>query len=248
MSLFPNPVDAFNRRPSLESALGSVGATIGAKFGPVGSALGELFGSRLGDDLSRSSPDTPPASGPAGVDSPATVTRVSQTSQTTPLTGPMGYGGMPSINRMGNGMFQQANVVSLFRNPAVTGAVGAVGGAIAEFFFDEFGREKKLVITRKLQRDIKKLFMLSGGSFEMTAELYEMATGRRLTPEQVVKIYTKTFKNQGPYVTKAAVRKTRSTIRKMETLCDLKDRLCPPKRRTPVRRRAMSSQTITQVK
>jgi hypothetical protein len=160
----------------------------------------------------------------------------------------MGYGGMPSINRMGNGMFQQANVVSLFRNPAVTGAVGAVGGAIAEFFFDEFGREKKLVITRKLQRDIKKLFMLSGGSFEMTAELYEMATGRRLTPEQVVKIYTKTFKNQGPYVTKAAVRKTRSTIRKMETLCDLKDRLCPPKRRAPVRRRAMSSQTITQVK
>ena len=248
MSLFPSPNFDFLRKPSLESALGSLGGTLGAKFGPAGSILGQYIGSRVGDDLSRSSPDRPPATGPAGVDSPATVTRVSQTSMSGPSMGPMGYGGMPSVNRMGNGMFQQANVVSLFRNPAVTGAVGAVGGAIAEFFFDEFGREKKLVITRKLQRDIKKLFMLSGGSFEMTAELYEMATGRRLTPEQVVKIYTKTFKNQGPYVTKAAVRKTRSTIRKMDTLCNLKDQLCPPKRAAPRRRTMGSTTKVLQVK
>ena len=248
MSFLPTPRFDFLKKPSLQSALGDVGGLLGAKFGPVGSILGQYAGSRIGDDLSRSSPDTPPASGPAGVDSPATVTRVSQTSMIPTMTGPMGYGGMPSINRMGDGMFQRANVVQLFRNPAVTGTIGAAAGAIAEFFFDEFGNEKKLVITRKLQRDIKKLFMLSGGSFEMTAELYEMATGRQLTPEQVVKIYTKQFKNQGPYVTKAAVRKTRSTIRKMETLCDLKDRLCPPKtarRRTPARR---SSTMITQVK
>ena len=98
-----------------------------------------------------------------------------------------------------------------------------------------------------MQRDVKKLFMMSGGDFNMTAELYRMATGRQITPEQVVKIITKTFSNQGPYVTKAAVRKTRATIRKMETLCDLKDRLCPPKRRAPARRRAMST-SITQVK
>ena len=68
--------------------------------------------------------------------------------------------------------------------------------------------------------------MLSGGDFELTAQLYFKATGKQISGEQVVKIITKTFKNQGPYVTKAAVRKTRATIRKMETLCDLKDRLC----------------------
>jgi hypothetical protein len=248
MSFLPTPNLDFLKRPSLESTLGNVGGTLGAKFGPVGSILGQFVGSRLGDDLSRSSPDRAPMTGPAGVDSPATITPVSQTSVSRPSMGPSGFGAMPSLNRMRDPMFQQANVVSLFRNPAVTGTIGAVGGAIAEFFFDEFGREKKLVITRKLQRDIKKLFMLSGGSFEMTAELYEMATGRRLTPEQVVKIYTKTFKNQGPYVTKAAVRKTRSTIRKMDTLCNLKDQLCPPKR-APARRRTMGSTTkVLQVK
>lgn len=72
--------------------------------------------------------------------------------------------------------------------------------------------------------------------------------GRNYSEEQLLAIMFKTFKNQGPYVTKAAVRKTRSTIRKMETLCDLKDRLCPPKparRRAPARRMSTS---ITQVK
>ena len=126
--------------------------------------------------------------------------------------------------------------------------VGGLGaGAAVEFFVDQFGQTKKLVITRKMQRDVKKLFMMSGGDFNMTAELYRMATGRSITGEQVVKIITKTFKNQGPYVTKAAVRKTRSTIRKMETLCDLKDRLAPPKRAAP-RRRATTTTKVLQVK
>lgn len=235
-------------KPSSRDLLRTVGSTIGSKFGPVGTMVGEFLGDRLGDDLSRHSPDRAPASGPAGVDSPATVTRVSQTSMIPTMTGPMGYGGMPSVNRMMNNGIQNANVISLFRNPAVTGTIGAAAGALAEFFFDEFGNERKLIITRKLQRDIRFLFKQSGGDFALTAELYYMATKRRLSEEQVVKIYTKNFKNQGPYVTKAAVRKTKSTIRKMETLCDLKDRLCPPKRRAPARRRTMSAQTITQVK
>ena len=132
--------------------------------------------------------------------------------------------------------------------PGTGGLIGGLAaGGVVDFFIDQFGQQKKLVITRKMQRDVKKLFMMSGGDFNMTAELYRMATGRSITGEQVVKIITKTFKNQGPYVTKAAVRKTRSTIRKMETLCDLKDRLCPPKRRAPARRRTMST-SITQVK
>jgi hypothetical protein len=154
-------------------------------------------------------------------------------------------------------MIQQANVVTgLFGQTARTltrpGVGGLIGGAliggVVEMFIDEFGRERKLIITRKLQRDIKQLFKLSGGSFETTAFLYEEATGRQLTERQVIQIYTKRFSNQGPYVTKAAVRKTRRTIHKLDTLCDLKDKMCPPKRRAPARRRSTAAQTITQVK
>jgi len=179
---------------------------------------------------------------PAGVDSPATVSPVSQTSM-VPQQAFVGGFGLPGIAAQGFGA-----AARLLSRPGVGGLVGGLGaGAAVDFFIDQFGQEKKLVITRKMQRDVKKLFMMSGGDFNMTAELYRMATGRSINGEQVVKIITKTFKNQGPYVTKAAVRKTRSTIRKMETLCDLKDRLCPPKRRAPARRRTMST-SITQVK
>jgi len=119
---------------------------------------------------------------------------------------------------------------------------------VTDFVMDMFGNQKKLVITRKLQRDVKKVFMLSGGDVGFISINSMMLFGKDLSEEQILRILFKTFKNQGPYVTKAAVRKTRATIRKMETLCDLKDRLCPPKtarRRTPARR---SSTMITQVK
>ena len=133
--------------------------------------------------------------------------------------------------------------------PGAGGLIGGLGaGAVVDTVVDMFGNTKKLVITRKLQRDVKKVFMLSGGDISFASANSMMLFGKSLSEDQILMILFKTFKNQGPYVTKAAVRKTRATIRKMETLCDLKDRLCPPKtarRRTPARR---SSTMITQVK
>jgi hypothetical protein len=239
--------------------LGSAGEFVGGLVEPIfGQTAGRVAGTAaqqistglgsLGQEVDVSGP-------PAGVDSPATTTPLSQTSQITISPGAQGFGGqMPSqafIGGAGLGALATQGIGAasrLLSRPGVGGLVGGLGaGAVVDFFIDQFGQTKKLVITRKMQRDVKKLFMMSGGDFNMTAELYRMATGRSITGEQVVKIITKTFKNQGPYVTKAAVRKTRSTIRKMETLCDLKDRLAPPKRRAPARRRTMST-SITQVK
>jgi hypothetical protein len=63
----------------------------------------------------------------------------------------------------------------------------------------------------------------------------------------VVYILTKKMRNDGPYVTKAAVRKTRSTINKMQRLCAMYDDLRPAaRRRAPARKSAMTK--ITQVK
>jgi len=230
---------------------GAVGGFLGAP--QVGRQIGQSISGatdRIGGALDFNSPS-------AGVDSAATLNPVSQTSNinipgvpsfvtgTSRQQAPQQafIGGLAPM--VGQGLNQAARLLS---RPGVGGAVGGFGaGAVAEFFVDQFGQTKKLVITRKMQRDIKKLFMMSGGDFNMTAELYRMATGRSISGEQVVQIITRTFKNQGPYVTKAAVRKTRSTIRKMETLCDLKDRLAPP-RRAPARRRATSATKILQVK
>ncbi len=232
----------------------------------VGGAVGDFFGAREGgrvigkgvaDFTGRVGEVLDVSERPAGVDSPATIAPISQTSQ-VPIppqisTAQQGFGMQAPQQAIIGGL---APLVSqgigaagrFFSRPGVLPTVGGFSaGAVAEFFVDQFGNAKKLVITRKMQRDVKKLFMMSGGDFNMTAQLYRMATGRSISGEQVVQIITKTFKNQGPYVTKAAVRKTRSTIRKMETLCDLKDRLAPP-RRAPARRRATSTTKVLQVK
>ena len=232
-----------------------VGGAVGGFFNaPEG---GRIVGQGLSDFTSRAGEVLDVSERPAGVDSAATISGISQTSQVpigpTRSIASQGFGmqapqqafigGLAPL--VGQGLGQAARLLS---RPGVAPTVGGfAAGAVADFFVDQFGNTKKLVITRKMQRDVKKLFMMSGGDFNMTAQLYRMATGRSITGEQVVQIITRTFKNQGPYVTKAAVRKTRSTIRKMETLCDLKDRLAPPRRAAP-RRRAMSTTKVLQVK
>ena len=62
--------------------------------------------------------------------------------------------------------------------------------------------------------------------------------------EVVFYILTKKMRNDGSYVTKAAVRKTRQTVRKMKHLCDMYDDLRPPARRAPARRTASKTTLI----
>lgn len=258
MALFENPFSMLTQ-PSRNPKGQVLGSVIGSAFPGIGTVLGGQLGNIIGDILpSSGGPAREGGGSPQGIPTPEIITQQSQ----IPDARPMMRSGFGSDNMQRDmtfrrsPMMQQANVVTgLFG--AATRALPKTGvgsfvtglglGGVVEMFIDEFGRERKLIITRKLQRDIKQLFKLSGGSFETTAFLYEEATGRRLTERQVIQIYTKRFSNQGPYVTKAAVRKTRRTIHKLDTLCDLKDKMCPPKRRAPARRRT-STQTITQVK
>jgi len=115
---------------------------------------------------------------------------------------------------------------------------GAVGAA--PMIIDAFtGEPKKLRVTRKLQRDVKNAVMLLGP--ETVAN--QLGVGL----DVVVYILQKKIRNDGPFVTKAAVRKTRQTVRKMKSMCDLYDDLRPAaKRRAPVKR--MAATRITNVK
>lgn len=61
--------------------------------------------------------------------------------------------------------------------------------------------------------------------------------------EGVMYILNRKMRNDGPMVTKAAVRKTRTTIRKMKGVCDLYDSLRPAAKRRPTTSRATSART-----
>ena len=227
----------------------TTGSAIGGFFGgPAGAAAGGKVGrefTKSVDEFTNSDVSTAPSA--AGVDSPATLTQLSQTSGT-------GRRMIDVDPRIGQGIgMNQAGLG--FLAPLVTGAgralssgagrnlaLGVGGGLVADAFgiFDGSGR--KLIITRKMQREVKEMFMFMGGDLNATAQAYSNFKGRSYTADNILAIMLRKFSSQGPYVTKAAVRKTRSTLRKMKTLCDMTDDLMP-KKRAPVRRRATTSKT-----
>jgi hypothetical protein len=115
---------------------------------------------------------------------------------------------------------------------------GGAALAIAPTFIDPItGEEKKLRVTRKLRSEVKQAVQLIG--IEAVAE--SMGTD----VETVVYILTKRMRNDGPAVTKAALRKTKSTLRKLDAMCDMRDKMRPPARRTT--RRAATTK-VMQVK
>ena len=148
----------------------------------------------------------------------------------------------PRVAGMGN--VQQANVPAIVQGGRMIGqgignllGLGAAGIAAAPMIIDQFGNERKLRVTRRLRSQVKRAVEMFG--VEVVAE--QMG----VNVEVIFYILTKRMRNDGPYVTKAAVRKTRQTVRKMKHLCDMYDDLRPPvRRRAPARK----SSSVTQIK
>lgn len=142
---------------------------------------------------------------------------------------------------------QQANLPAIIGGGLTAGRslfnmLGIAGGAaaVAPMIIDPFtGEPKKLRVTRRLKSQVKKAVELFGIEF--------VAEQMGVDVEVVVYVMTKTMRNDGPYVTKAAVRKTRQTVRKMKAMCDMYDDLRPAaKRRAPTR--ATSRTRVVNVK
>jgi len=149
----------------------------------------------------------------------------------TPPSGRITQAGLPAI--VGGGIATGRGVMNM---------LGIAGGAIAvaPIIIDPFtGEEKKLRVTRRLRSQVKKAVEMFGVEF--------VAEQMGVDVEVVVYIMTKRMRNDGPYVTKAAVRKTRQTVRKMKNLCDMYDDLRPAARRRAPARKTMSTR-ITNVK
>ena len=151
------------------------------------------------------------------------ATAVSQATQTIPqetqasgTTQPMMYnqfitpasfGNIPRPPATQQSGFMSANLPAIFMGG---GAILSGAAAVIDLFFTDpiTGETKRKKITRKFKSQVKQSVMLVG--------LEETANMLQTTPDIVVQILLKRFRNDGPYITKAAVRKTRSTVRKME--------------------------------
>ena len=230
----------------------STGSVVGALTGSPAIAVGAQRAADLASKVTRSSGTQ---QGQSVAISQATQTRPAETQSSGSGVGQgeflgysdMGGSGFESVYS-GAAPAMQAQQAGL---PAiVSGGVGIsrglygmlFGGAVgaAPMIIDQFtGQPKKLRVTRKLQRDVKQAVMLLGPE----AVANQLGVGL----DVVIYIMQKKIRNDGPYVTKAAVRKTRQTVRKMKSMCDLYDDLRPAaKRRAPMKR--VAATRITNVK
>ena len=116
------------------------------------------------------------------------------------------------------------------RTPA--GQIGTglgIGGALS---LGQMGAPT-MRITRKTKRLAQQAYSLGMGDLGASMQIFAQLTGLSVNEQEFVLILTKRFRNDGAVVTKAALRKTKTTIRRLKNMCDMYDSL----RKAPVRRR-----------
>lgn len=87
-------------------------------------------------------------------------------------------------------------------------------------------------ITRKMKSQARMVLNMVGGDLSAASSILG------IDEQMLVQVLLKRFRNDGPVVTKAALRKTKQTVRRLKSMCDMYDSLRPAaaRRKTPMRR------------
>ena len=118
---------------------------------------------------------------------------------------------------------------SLLKSPLGQVALGgSIGTAIQMLGPDG----KPMRVTRRMRAELKSLLRMTGNNYALVGDFLGY------NQDQMLFILSKRFRNDGPVVTKAALRKTKQTVRRLKSMCDMYDSLRPAARRrtTPMRR------------
>ena len=122
---------------------------------------------------------------------------------------------------------------SLLKTPAGQVALGTgVAGAVS--FMSP--STKKMRITRKMKSQARTVLNMAGGNISVAADILN------ISEDMLVSVLLKRFRNDGPVVTKAALRKTKSTIRRLHSMQDVLKSITPT---AAGRRRAPSKRTMS---
>lgn len=218
------------------STLGDVAKTLTGIAGPANQIAG-FFGS-----------DTP-IIGPTNRNPSVTGTVPRENRNTGTISGNTNTIGM------GNNMLpQQAfigglpNIIGtasrLLRSP---GALTGIGGGAVGAFLGSGSAQSTPRITRRMRSEVRRLLMLTGGNFDIVSQFMNQS-GKypriNFTPQVLMMILIKRFRNDGSFVTKAAVRKTRSTIRKLKSMSNLLKEVSTTRTRRTTRRMSGGSTTL----
>jgi gas vesicle protein len=115
-----------------------------------------------------------------------------------------------------------------------TGQIGTglgIGGLTALIGDDG----KPMRITRKMKAQYRSVLNLAGGNYQLAADMIGVSD------DMFIQVMLKRFRNDGAVVTKAALRKTKQTVRRLKNMCDMYDSLRPAatrRRAAPMKRAA----------
>ena len=123
----------------------------------------------------------------------------------------------------------------LLKTPLGQLGLGTAAGAAVSLMGPD---GKTMRVTRKMKSQARMVVNLAQGNLSVAADILG------ISEDMLVAILLKRFRNDGPVVTKAALRKTRSTIRKMKNMCDMYDDLRPAARRRTPMKRARATTTL----
>lgn len=216
----------------------SIGETIGSTIGgAVGGTSGAMIGRSVGGGITEAIDPNRTQQGQGVAVSQATQTVPQETQASGVQEGmiynqfiqPASFSNLPVPPSTQSSGFQTANLPAIFMGG---GAILSGAAAVIDLFFTDpiTGETKRKKITRKFKSQVKQSVMLIG--------LEETANMLNTTPDIVVQILLKRFRNDGPYITKAAVRKTRATVRKMEQVNMLTKEIAKLAGSSTTRRRA----------
>jgi len=199
-----------------------IGTTQNAGFGSsFGSFLSDV-GSNIVGPLSGLFSQVRPFISQQSRGQPALPTRSNlggQESQSSGVT--EGFvGGIPNV---------LGQAARFLRTPAGQVGTGLVGGIGASLLGNGNGGMR---ITRKMKSQYRAVLNLAQGDYDQAASMIGVST------DQFIMVLLKRFRNDGPVVTKAALRKTKTTVRRLKSMCDMYDSLRPTatRRKTPMRR------------
>jgi len=123
-----------------------------------------------------------------------------------------------------------AGARNLLKTPGGQLALGG-GSALAGAMFSSDGKQMR--ITRKMKSQARMVLNMTGGNLAAAADMLG------IDQNTLVMILLKRFRNDGPVVTKAALRKTKQTIRRLHNMQDVLKSITPTaagRRRAPMKR------------
>jgi len=196
---------------------------------PINAGFGSSFGSFLSDvgsnivgPLSGLFSQVRPFISQQSQGQPALPTRSNlggQESQSSGVT--EGFvGGIPNV------LGQAARFLRTPGGQIGTGLLGGLGASMLS------GGNGGMRITRKMKSQYRAVLNLAQGDYDQAAAMIGVST------DMFIAVLLKRFRNDGPVVTKAALRKTKTTVRRLKSMCDMYDSLRPTatRRKAPMRR------------